>query len=155
MCEQWQEQNFTNLAPEYREALRPLARQTDIVVAPIGGEKTLAAPEGNGWRGTAINWLRKRIAAIQRTAPGADAINQRWRHHLATFLYDITRRLAGGSLESATRNHTDYLIEEVLDVSRRDPIARVLVVVNVQYCHIIRKKLRAYGDVEIVTYTDL
>jgi hypothetical protein len=153
--EQWHEGRFDTLPPEYQEALLPLARQTDIVVAPIGGEKILAAPEGNGWRGTAINWLRKRLASIQRTAPGADAINQGWRHHLSTFLYGITRRLAGGSLESATRNHTDYLIQEVLEVSRRDPSARVLVVVNVQHCHIIRKKLRAFADVEIVTYTDL
>jgi hypothetical protein len=111
--------------------------------------------EAAGWRGSAINWMRKRLAAIQRTASGADAINQGWRHHLATFLYDITRRLASGGLEQATREHTDFLIQEVLQVSRRDPIASVLVVVNVQYCHIIRKKLREYDDFEVVTYTDL
>jgi hypothetical protein len=152
---QWKERNFENLVPEYQEVLLPLAQQTDIVVAPIGGENLLIGPESTGWRGGAINWLRNRIAMIQRTAPGADAINQGWRHHLATFLYDLTRRLARGDLEHATRQHTDHLVHEIVEVAQRDPGRRVLAVVNVQHCHIIRKKLRAYDDLDIVTHSEL
>lgn len=153
--EQWQKRDFGDLPPEYREALLPLAQQTDIVVAPIGHGRPPSRPEATGWRGKIITWLRNRIAAIQRAAPGPDAVNQGWRHHLANRLYDATRRLAGGDVEQETRDHTDRLTEEVLRVARRDPDARVLVIVNVQHCHVIRERLRAYDDLEVAAYTDL
>lgn len=153
--DQWQAQAFEDLPPEYQEALLPLAHQTDIVVAPIAGGQPPPKPEASGWRGAAIRWLRNRIATIQRTAPGPDAINQGWRHHLANYLYDATCWLSVGELGKATHEHADYLTQAVLQVARRDPGARMLVVVNVQYCHIIRERLRHYEDVEVTTYTDL
>ncbi len=153
--DQWQSQAFDDLPPEYQEALLPLAHQTDIVVAPIAGGQAPPKPEAGGWRGATIQWLRNRIATIQRTASGPDAINQGWRHHLANQLYDVTRRLSVGELEKATREHTDHLTQAALQVARRDPGARVLVVVNVQYCHIIRERLRQYEDIAVTTYTDL
>jgi hypothetical protein len=58
-------------------------------------------------------------------------------------------------LEKATREHTDHLTQAVVQVARRDPGARVLVVVNVQYCHIIRERLRQFENIEVTTYTDL
>lgn len=153
--EQWQKQEFGDLPPEYREALLPLAHQTDIVVVPIGGGRPPEKPEADGWRGKAIQWLRSWLATLQRTAPGPDAINQGWRHHLANNLYDATRWLAGGDQERATRDHTDHLTGSVLEAARRDPGRRVLVVVNVQHCHIIRERLRQYGDLEVMSYAEL
>jgi hypothetical protein len=153
--EQWQTQEFEDLAPEYREALLPLAHQTDIVVAPIAGGQPPPMPEASGWRGAAIRWLRKQIATIQRNASGPDAVNQGWRHHLANYLYGASRWLSTGNIESASRKHADHLTQSVLQVARRDPGARVLVVVNVQYCHIIRERLRHYDDIEVTTYANL
>jgi hypothetical protein len=153
--DQWQAQAFENLPPEYQEALLPLAHQTDIVVVPIAGGQAPPKPEASGWRGAAIRWLRNRIAMIERTAPGPDAINQGWRHDLANHLYDATRWLSAGELEKATREHTDHLTQAVVQVAHRDPGARVLVVINVQYCHIIRERLRQYEDIEVTTYMDL
>jgi hypothetical protein len=153
--DQWQRQAFADLPPEYREALLPLAHQTDIVVAPIAGSQPPPKPEASGWRGTAILWLRSWIATIQRTASGPDAVNQGWRHHLANYLYDATRWLSAGDIERATREHMAQLTQAVLEVARRDPGARILVVVNVQYCHIIRERLRHHEDVEVTTYAAL
>lgn len=153
--EQWHKQSFGNLPPEYQEALLPLAHQTDIVVAPIGGGQALPKPQADGWRGKAIKRLRNWIATLQRTASGPDAINQGWRHHLANYLYAAIRWFSVGEVEKATREHTDHLTHAVLQVARRDPDARVLVVVNVQYCHIIRGRLRTYDDVEVAVYTAL
>ena len=99
--------------------------------------------------------LRRWIATIQRTAPGPDAINQGWRHHLVNLLYDAIRRLAGSDIKQEADEHADYLKREVLKVTHRDPSARILVVVNVQYCHILRERLRKYDDLEIVTYINL
>jgi L-ascorbate metabolism protein UlaG (beta-lactamase superfamily) len=154
-AEQWQEQDFSALPPEYQEALLPLAHQTDIVVAPIGGGQSPPKPEAGGWRGAAIKWLRRRIATIQRKAPGPDAINQGWRHHLANYYYGAARWLAGSDVDHTTHEHTDHLTQATLEVARRDPGVRVLVVVNVQHCHIIRERLRHYEDLDVTTYTEL
>ncbi len=153
--QQWQAQEFAELPPEYREALIPLARQTDIVVVPIGGGKQLPKPSADGWRGKTISWLRRRLATLQRSAPGADAINQGWRHHLANLLYSAIRNLANQDLEKATREHTEHLIQATLEMVRRDPGTRLLVVVNVQHCHIIREQLRGFTDILVADYTDL
>lgn len=153
--EQWQAQTFENLPPEYQEALLPLAHQTDIVVTPIAGGQPPPIPEASGWRGAGIRWLRNRIATIERNAPGPDAINQGWRHHLANYLYDATRRLSANEAEKAMHKHMDHLTQAVLRVARRDPGARVLVVLNVQYCHIIRERLRHHDDIEVTSYMNL
>ena len=74
---------------------------------------------------------------------------------MANYLYRAIRQLAGQDIEKATRDHTDHLTQAVLEMARHDPGARLLVVVNVQHCHIIREQLRGYADVEVADYTDL
>jgi hypothetical protein len=153
--EQWQEQEFDDLPPEYQETLLPLAHQTDIVVAPIGGGQPPSKPEAGRRRARTNALLRRLTATIQRTAPGPDAINQGWRHHLVNLLYDARRQLAGSNVKREANEHAHYLIREVTRVTHRDPSARILVVVNVQYCHILRERLREDEDLEIVNYSEL
>lgn len=153
--EQWQAQSFSDLPPEYQEALLPLARQTDIVIAPIGDGQPSPKLEATGWRGKAIEWLRRRIATIQRTAPSPDAMNQGWRHDLANHLYSATQWLVRNGIETILRERTDRLTQNILTIARRDPDARVLVVVNIQYCHVIRARLRDYDDLEVSGHNDL
>ena len=153
--EQWHEGRFEELPPEYREGLLPLAHQTDIVVAPIASGRRPPRPEARGASGLLVRWLRGWLAILQRTAPGPDAINQGWRHEFANWLYHLTGLLAGAEVRQARREHTDHLTEHALHVARRDPGARVLVVVNVQHCHHIRARLRAYPDIRVTTYTEL
>jgi uncharacterized protein len=35
--EQWERRDFSALPPRYRQALLPLAEQSDIVIVPVGG----------------------------------------------------------------------------------------------------------------------
>jgi hypothetical protein len=153
--EQWQQQDFGDLPPEYREALLPLAYQTDIVVAPIAGEHSPTEPTATGWRGRLITLLRRELAYIQRTAPGPVAINRGWRHDLANLLYHLIAWLAGGKAESEWQDHRHHLTEQILRLARRDPGRRILVVVNIRHCHHIRPALKKYAGVEVVSYADL
>lgn len=152
--EQWQQRDFGGLPPEYREALLPLAYQTDIVVAPIAGENPPAELSAPGWRGTAIATLRRWLATLQRTAPGPDAINQGLRHHVADSLYSLSAWLAGYKAQQSLRNHTDSLTQAVLKLARRDPGARILVVVNVRHCHHIRTRLKKHPEIQVVKYSE-
>lgn len=153
--EQWQQQDFGDLPPEYREALLPLAYQTDIVVAPLAEEHPPAEPTAPGWRGRLIARLRRGLAYIQRTAPGPAAINQGWRHDLADLLYHWIAWLAGGQVEQEWQAHRHHLIQQVLHLARRDPGRRILVVVNIRHCHHLRPALGKYPDIQVVPYAKL
>lgn len=153
--EQWQQRNFGELPPEYREALLPLAYQTDIVVAPIAGDFPPAEPSASGWQGKLIRLFRRWLATLQRTAPGPDAINQGLRHLVADLLYNLNAWLAGQDLRHAWQIHTKRLTQAVVEVARRDPGCRILVVVNVRHCHFIRDTLRKYPEINVVRYSDL
>ena len=153
--EQWQQQDFGDLPPEYREALLPLAYQTDMVVVPIAEERPHEEPTTSGWRGQLIGFLRQGLAYVQRTAPDAAAVNQGWRHDLANVLYHLVAWLAGGQVEGEWQTHRSHLAEQVLEIARRDPGRRVLVVVNVRHCHHIRPALKKYPEVQVVPYSQL
>ncbi len=153
--DQWQQHKFDELPPEYQEALLPLAHQTDIVVVPIAGAQPLEEPTATGWRGKTIALLRRWLADLQRTAPGPAAINEGWRHHLADALYSAIAWLAGNEARRAWQAHTAHLTQQVLEVVRRDPGCRVLVVVNVRHCHHIRPVLAQHPEVQVVKYSEL
>jgi len=153
--EQWQERDFGELPPEYREALLPLAYQTDIVVAPIAGANPPSEPSALGWRGKTIATIRRWLAYLQRTAPGPDAINQGIRHHTADLLYNLSTWLAGKETRLAWQEHTRHLTQAILDLARHDPGSRILVVVNVRHCHLVRSALKKYRQIQVVKYSEL
>jgi hypothetical protein len=153
--DEWQKRDFDELPPEYREALLPLAYQTDIVVAPIGGVASPQEPTASGLKGWFITRLRAWLAYLQRTAPGPAAINQGFRHHLANLLYDGIALLVGQETYRESKAHTDQLTRAVIEVVHRDPGRRILVVVNVQHCHVIREALRKRPEVQVVEYRNL
>jgi hypothetical protein len=95
------------------------------------------------------------LVAIQRSAPNATAVNQGWRHDLANVFYHQIARLAGGKIEREWDAHRAHMARQVLEIVRRDPGRRVLVVVNVRHCHHLRPALRQYPDIEVVPFEAL
>jgi hypothetical protein len=153
--DQWQRRDFSDLSPEYRDALLPLAHQTDIVVIPIAGEHLPPEPVASGWRGKVIGLFRHWLATVQHTMSSPDAANQGWRHEIANLLYYVIAVLAGGNALKQWKTHREQLIQQVLEVVERDPGRRVLVIVNLRHCHHIRPELRKHPEVEVVPYSRL
>ena len=153
--QRWQQQDFSDLPPEFGQALLPLAYQTDMVVVPIAGVDPPAEPSAAGWRGWLIERLRRGLALIVRTAPDAAAMNQGWRHDWANLLYSAIARLAGGGVEQQWHAHQQHMIEQVANLARRDPGRRILVVVNVRHCHHLRPALSSYPELEVVPFSEL
>src|SRR5574341_1471559 len=153
--EQWQRRDFGGLPPEYREGLLPLAAQSDIVVVPVAEDNPPAEPAAAGARGAVIRLLRRWLVSLQRSAPGPAALNEGLRHHVADTLYALIGVLAGGATLAAWRAHTAHLVRRVVEVVRRDPGRRILVVLNVRDCHHVRPALRRYHDLHVVRYSEL
>ncbi|MCB0175903.1 MAG: hypothetical protein KDJ97_35705 [Anaerolineae bacterium] len=153
--QRWQQQDFSDLPPEFGEALLPLAYQTDMVVVPIAEADPPAEPAAAGWRGRFIEGMRWGLALIVRSAPTAAAMNQGWRHDWANRLYSAIARLAGGEVEQQWHSHQQHMIEQVANLCHRDPGRRTLVVVNVRHCHHLRPALDNYSDIEVVPFSEL
>ncbi len=153
--EQWRDQAFADLPPEYREALLPLARLGDMVVVPIAGDCPPPEPSVMGWRAGILRWAIGGLAALHRSAPDPTSANQGWRHDLANLLYAVIGRLAGPGLRQEWRNHIVHLTQQVLTTARRDPGCRILVAVNVRYCHHIRHALQGQPAVRVVSFSEL
>jgi len=153
--DQRQRRDFSELPPEYQEALLPLAYQTDIVVVPIGDQYSVQDASATGWRGWVIAILRRGLAYLQRHAPGPAAINEGFHHFLADLLYEAIGWLAGRDTRRAWKAHTNQLTQRVLEVVHRDPGCRVLVAVNVRYCHHIRHMLKKQPEVRLIRYSEL
>lgn len=151
----WRSRDFGGLPPEYREALLPLARRTDIVVVPVAGSASAPEPSAPGWRGRAIERARRLLARLQGSAPDAAAVNEGPRHHAADVLYDLMARLAGGDVRHAWRAHARELAERVAAAAERDPGSRVLVVVNARHCHHVRRDLARRPDIRLVRFAEL
>jgi hypothetical protein len=151
----WQHRDFSDLPPEFGEALLPLAYQTDMVVVPIAEADPPAEPAATGWRGWLIEWLRRGLALIVRSAPNAAAMNLGWRHDLANVFYHLIATLSGGQVEQTWETHQHYMAEQVINLARRDPGRRILVVVNVRHCHHLRPTLSHYPELIVVPYTEL
>jgi hypothetical protein len=154
-AEQWRHRDFKDLPPEYQEGLLPLAHQTDIVVVPIAEERPPEEPSAPGWRGKAIRGLRGWLAGLQRRASGPAAINQGPRHEIANLLYHLIVLLAGGDDKRPPEVHADHLTEQIRELADREAGRRILVVVNVQYCHLIREQLRHSPRIEVRGYAEL
>jgi hypothetical protein len=153
--EEWAAQDFAGLPLEYREALVPLAGQTDIVVVPVADERPSPEPALQGVRATIGKRVKQALAYLQRSAPSPAAINQGLRHHLANDLYEVLAGLQGGDLRRNAILHASRLAWNVVQAVRRDPGRRVLVVVNVRYCHYLRRYLRSYVDLQVVPFPEL
>lgn len=152
---EWAAREFAGLPPEYREALVPLAQQTDIVIVPVADERPGADAPLHGFRAALGTRIKQALAYLQRSAPSPAAINQGLRHHLANTLYDILAWLHGRQLREIATTHAHRLAWNVVQAARRDPGRRVLVVVNVRYCHYLRRILHSYVDLHVVPFTEL
>ena len=153
--EQWEHRDFSALPPEYRQALLPLAEQSDIVVVPVGTAREWHAPDARRWRKFGVQWLRAVIARLQRTASGPASVNSGLRHYLADWCYSGINILNGSTSLREERRHIRHLADQARGLAARDPGRRILIAVNVQHCHHLRKALRRVPELQLVSYNQL
>lgn len=63
-------------------------------------------------------------------------------------------RMEGGPRGIATA-HSDALVERIVELARRDPERRILVVLNARHCHQLRRGLHPYPEVALVRHSEL
>ncbi len=153
--EQWLQGDFQALPAEYQKGLLPLAYQTDMVVVPIAGERRSPGDIFTGWRGEALMQARTLLGHLQRALPGELAAHPELRPWAVRLLSRLSSTLAGNTMRRRWKQQASFFAQAVLDLVRRDPGCRVLVVVGVRYVSYLHKTLQNYPEIKLVSTRDL
>jgi hypothetical protein len=156
----WAAHDLDGMSPEYREALVPLARRTDIVIVPVAGsrDRGLVTPRGGRFlalRTFIVGILNAHLRWMQRGNRGLGAINSGTWGAVCDGLCSLTARLCGSEVRQEWDAANRAIFENVLAAIRRDPGCRVLVTVDCRRRHRLECELRGVPEVGLVHYETL
>lgn len=156
----WQVGELTSLPPEYREALVPLSRRTDIIIVPVSGsrERELFVPRGERLavlRSLIVRLLNGQLRLMQRLANGPGAINSGFFGWMCDDVCRFTAWVCGQQAQQAWEQANQAIVNNILNAIQRDPGQRVLVTVDCRRRHQLDQALRRLPEVELVDYRHL
>lgn len=156
----WTAHDLDRMSPEYREALIPLSRRTDIVIVPVAGSGPvdLVRPRGGRLlriRTLLVEMLNAHLRWMQRGRRGVGALNSGAWGAVCDVLCTLTARLCGSEVLHEWDAANRALFENVLEAIRRDPGCRVLVTVDCRRRHRLEQELRGEPEVDVVPYESL
>lgn len=156
----WRADRLDQLSIEYREALVPLSRRTDIVIVPVSGSRgwdLAVPPEKNGSRLRAgvVRLLNGHLRWMQRLASGPGAVNSGWFGWLCEQNCALTAWACGPEVQRAWDQSNQVMIQNVRAAIARDPGRRILVTVDCRRRHRLERALRRLPQVELVDYRRL
>jgi hypothetical protein len=156
----WKESDPSRMLPEYREALVPLSRRTDIIIVPVSGsqEWELIVPKGGrllGLRTLIVRLLNGQLRLMQRLANGPRTINSGLFGWLCDGMCTLTAWVCGPQAQKAWDKANQATLKNIITTIQRDPGRRVLVTVDCRRRHRLEQALRRVPDVELVDYRHL
>lgn len=156
----WRSGDLSIVWPEYRDALLPLARRTDIIIVPVGGSNghEIQIP-GNG----PIMWLRRLVVRLiyglqrllMRLARRPDDVNGGALDALCDGMCATALRVSGPQARQAWDEANKAILNNILAAARRDPERRVLVTVDCRRRRWLIDHLLDRPEVELVNYRSL
>lgn len=156
----WQAGELSSLPPEYREALVPLSRRTDIIIVPVSGsrDREIFIPRGErlpGLRSLVVRLLNGQLELMQRLASGPRAINSGLFGWMCDCVCRFTAWICGPQVQKDWDQANQAIVNNVLAAVRRDPGRRVLVTVDCRRRRRLEQALRCLPEVELVDYREL
>ncbi len=151
------ERNDLVRAPlEVREALVPLARKSDVVIAPIGAgsPNELRAPHA-GMRFALNRALDHALGGIQRTANNARRVNSALVSHTCGLICHLEEFICGEPGRQAWKETNAGMLSNIIEIAQRDPGTRILVAVQCRRKHWLEPKVRQAPGIELVNYWEL
>ena len=155
--EDWRAGDAHHLPIEYREALVPLSRRTNIIIIPVGGskEKELFKPKGGRWLGIrtfSVRLLNNQLRFMQRLANGPRVVNSGLFGWMCDWMCSLTAWICGPQAQKDWDEANQTIVGNILAAIRRDPGRRVLITVNCRLRHRLEQRLGRVADIELVNY---
>jgi hypothetical protein len=156
--EEWEQGDLSSSAIELRRVLVPVIHLTDMVLVPVATSSARFEdhmPPTQG-RQRLVRALDRLLRWGQRTADSPQNIHGTAFGVFCHLVCTLTETMWTAEDRRLWDAQNQNLAEGILDVLRRDPGRRILVVVQCQRLHRLRQLLRMVGnEIDVVSYQAL
>jgi hypothetical protein len=156
--EEWEHGDLSASAIELRDALLPVINLTDTVLVPVAPSSTRFEDymPPLGWQQRLTRAFDRLLRWGQRTADTPGNIHSPAFEAFCYVVCTLSEMTWKAKDRRLWNSQNQLLAEGILDVLRRDPGRRVLVVVQCQRFHILEQYLSLHRDgIDIVSYQEL
>jgi hypothetical protein len=153
----WEMGNLGQAPVEVGRSLLPSAELSDVVVVPVAPDARQFndfAPK-EGWRAGVARRLARALRRAQRAANNAEAIHGMLFASVCHTICALDEMSWDAEARQAWNARNQAMLDNVLQVARRDPGRRMLVAVQCQRVHWLGPRLKRVPDIELVDYRAL
>jgi len=153
----WEQGNLTRAPVEVQRSLLPPAALSDVVVVPVAPDLRQFndfAPK-SGWRAGLARRLARIMQKAQRAANKAEAVHAIPFQSVCHTLCLLNEISWDADARQAWNAQNQAMLDNILQVARRDPGRRMLVAVQCQRTHWLEPRLKKIPDIELVDYLEL
>jgi hypothetical protein len=153
----WEIGNLGQAPVEVRRSLLPSAELSDVVIVPVALDARQFndfAPK-SGWRGGLAHGLAGMMQTAQRAANSAEAVHAILFQSVCHTLCLLNEMSWDAEARKAWYAQNRAMLDDILQIARRDPGRRMLVAVQCQRVHWLEPRLKKAPDIELVDYRRL
>lgn len=153
----WELGNLGQASVEVQRSLLPSAEVSDVVIVPVapdGRHFNDFAPQA-GWRARLARRLARILQRAQRAANKAEAVHAIPFQSVCHALCLLSEMSWDAGARQAWNSQNRAMLDNILQIARRDPGRRMLVAVQCQRTHWLEPRLKKVPDVELVHYREL
>ncbi len=153
----WEIGNLGQAPVEVQRSLLPSAEVSDVVIAPVAPDARQFndfAPQA-GWRAGLARRLARILRRAQRAANKAEAVHAIPFQSVCHTLCLLNEMSWDADARKAWHAQNQAMLDNILQIARRDPGRRMLVAVQCQRTHWLEPRLKKVPDVELVHYREL
>ena len=153
----WETGNFKQAPVEVQRSLLPSAELSDVVIIPVAPDARQFndfAPK-SGWRAGLARILARALQRAQRAANKAEAVHALPFQSVCHTLCLLNEMSWDADARKAWDGQNQAMLDNILQVARRDPARRMLVAVQCQRVHWLEPRLKKAPGIELVDYQEL
>jgi hypothetical protein len=153
----WERRNFEQASVEVQRSLLPSAEVSDVVIVPVASDLRQFddfVPQA-GWRAGLARRLARTLRRAQRAANKAEAVHALAFQSVCHTLCLLNEMSWDADARKAWHAQNRAMLDNILQIARRDPGRRMLVAVQCQRTHWLASRLKKVPDIELVDYREL
>ena len=153
----WEMGAFAQASVEVQRSLLPSAEVSDVVIVPVAPDARQFndfAPK-SGWRAGLARNLARALRRAQRAANKAEAVHALPFQSVCHTLCLLNEMSWDVAARRAWHKQNQAMLDNILQIARRDPGRRMLVAVQCQRTHWLEPRLKKVPDLDLVDYREL
>jgi len=152
----WEAGHLEQAPVEVQHSLLPSAELSDVVIVPVAPDARQFndfAPK-SGWRAGLAHRLAQALRRVQRAANKAEAVHAIPFQSVCHTLCLLNEMSWDAKARRTWHEQNQAMLDNILQIARRDPGRRMLVAVQCQRTHWLAPHFKKVADIELVDYRE-